>query len=186
MDSTPASLLQQLRDPARPEAWTRFIQLYTPLLYEWAGRLGLQEADRADLVQEVLVRLYRVLPTFHYNHQGSFRGWLNTVLRNQARNLGRKRVDRPGGESLPEAADSTDPAVEVAEAEFRRHLAVRASRLIQAEFTPATFQAFWATVVEDRPVAEVAARLGLSANAVYLARGRVLARLRRELDGMLD
>lgn len=186
MDSTPVSLLQQLRAPGHPEAWTRFVELYTPLLYEWAGRLGLQAADRADLVQEVLVRLYRVLPTFQYDDGRSFRGWLNTVLRNQARDLARKRYDQPAGDRLPEAADSADPALEVAEAEFHRHLAVRASRLIQAEFAPATFQAFWATVVDGRDVDEVASTLGLSVNSVYLARSRVLARLRRELEGMLD
>ncbi|MFO0877613.1 MAG: sigma-70 family RNA polymerase sigma factor [Gemmataceae bacterium] len=186
MDSTPPSLLQQLRDPGRPEAWTRFVDLYTPMLYAWTKRLGWQEADRADLVQEVLVRLYRVLPTFQYDRQGSFRRWLNTVLRNLARDLARKRHDSPGGDGLPEALDGADPAVEVAEADFLRHLAGRAARLIQAEFTPATYQAFWATVVEDRPVNEVAAQLGLSVNSVYLARSRVLARLRHELDGMLD
>lgn len=186
MDSTPVSLLQQLRDPGHPEAWGRFVELYTPLLYTWAGRLGLQDADRADLVQEVLIRLYRTLPTFVYDPQGSFRRWLNTVLVNLARDLGRKRHEQPGGDGLNDLPGGGDAVAEFAEAEFHRHLALRAARLVRAEFAPATFQAFWASVVEDRSPAEVAAALGLSVNAVYLARSRVLARLRRELDGMLD
>jgi RNA polymerase sigma-70 factor (ECF subfamily) len=75
MNSTSVSLLERLRQPAAPEDWGRFVQLYTPLLYYWACRLGLQEQDAADLVQEVFTTLVQKLPEFAYEPDRSFRGW---------------------------------------------------------------------------------------------------------------
>ena len=80
----------------------------------------------------------------------------------------------------------TGEAVELEEAEYRQHLVARAVELMQAEFEPATWQACWMLTALDRPAAEVADKLGVSVNAVYLAKSRVLARLRRELEGLLD
>ena len=57
---------------------------------------------------------------------------------------------------------------------------------MQKEFQPATWKACWEFVVKDRPAAAVAAELGITINAVYLAKGRVLRRLREELVGLLD
>ena len=73
MTKTPSSLLERLRQPFEPESWARFVSLYTPLIYAWARRVGLQEEDAADLVQDVLVTLLKVLPTFNYDRQQSFR-----------------------------------------------------------------------------------------------------------------
>src|ERR1700730_12188334 len=87
---TPASLLERLRRPGDAHAWARFVELYTPLLYDWARRAGLQQADAADLVQEVLVLLFQKLPEFTYDRQRSFRGWLRTVTLNKWRE-GRRR-----------------------------------------------------------------------------------------------
>src|SRR5436190_11639315 len=83
MTRTPASLLERLRQPFEPEAWARFVALYTPLLFSWANRVGLQEPDAADLVQEVFVTLLQVLPTFSYDRHQSFRRWLRTVTLNK-------------------------------------------------------------------------------------------------------
>src|SRR3954463_2471431 len=98
MHPTPAHLLDRLRRPADQEAWDRFVHLYTPLLFYWARRTGLQESDAADLVQDVFKILLRKLPEFTYDQQGSFRGWLRTILLNQWRSEARRRVER----SLPE------------------------------------------------------------------------------------
>lgn len=87
---TPASLLERLRQPAPESAWTRFVQLYTPLLFFWARRLGLRDADAADLVQDVLVLLVRKLPEFSYDRNKSFRAWLRTVTLNCWRNGARR------------------------------------------------------------------------------------------------
>src|SRR5438874_1167415 len=102
MSTTPASLLERLRQPFEPEAWARFVSLYTPLIFSWARRVGLQEQDAADLVQEVFVTLLQVLPTFTYDRHRSFRRWLRTVTLNKWRNNRKQPVNRqvrePGAE----------------------------------------------------------------------------------------
>lgn len=187
MDHTSPTLLAKLAGPERADAWPRFVHLYAPLLARWAERLGVRPADRPDLIQEVFLTLLHALPRFGYDRGDNFRAWLHTVFVNKWRDLGRKRVPTPlgvGGSSFP-AGEVEDHTVAVDEEEYRAVLADRAARLIRADFNAATWSAFWATAVEDRPAADVAAELGLSVNAVYLARARVLQRLRRELDGLL-
>jgi RNA polymerase sigma-70 factor (ECF subfamily) len=184
MDATPATLLDQLRGPARPDAWARFVRLFTPVFVRWASRLGVPPDDTPDLIQDVFVTLLRTLPTFRYDPNRSFRAWLFTVFANRWKDHCRRPVAVPlpnGGDHLP-AAD--DPAAD--EAEYRAVLLDRAARLVKADFTPDTWRAFWATAVDGRPAAAVAAELGLSVNAVYLARSRVLHRLRTELAGLLE
>lgn len=180
MDPTSLTLLDQLRGPDRAAAWGRFVRLYAPLLARWAGRVGAPPADRPDLVQDVFVTLLRTLPGYQYAPGRSFRAWLFTVLANRWRDLARKKAP-----ALLGAGDDL-PAAEPDEAEYRAVLAARAARLVEPDFAPATWKAFWGTAVDGRPAAAVAAELGLTANAVYLARARVLARLRAELAGLLD
>jgi RNA polymerase sigma-70 factor (ECF subfamily) len=187
MDRTPVSLLERLRQPGEQQAWNRFVALYTPLIHFWACRLGLRE-DAADLVQDVFAILLRKMPEFRYDPQGSFRSWLRTVALNAWRARHRRTAGdpAPAGPAPLENLEVPDGLVEFTEAEYRSYLAARAAQLMQAQFEPATWKAFWALVVEGRPVTEVAAELGLTANAVYIAKSRVLARLRQELDGLLD
>jgi RNA polymerase sigma-70 factor (ECF subfamily) len=83
MNTTPVSLLQRLRAPAPTAAWDRFVELYTPVLFAWARRLGLQSQDAADLIQEVFAVLVQKLPTFEYDQHKSFRGWLRTITLNK-------------------------------------------------------------------------------------------------------
>jgi RNA polymerase sigma-70 factor (ECF subfamily) len=184
---TPASLLERLRQPDKKAAWVRFVELYTPLLYYWGGRLGLQESDAADLVQEVLTLLVRKLPQFHYDRTQSFRAWLRTVTLNVWRNL-RRRAEVPLEPNPPALANLPDPnpAEALSDAEYRQYLAGRAMELMQAEFQPTTWKACWECVAVGRPPAEVAAEVGISVGAVYVARSRVLSRLRQELHGLLD
>jgi RNA polymerase sigma-70 factor (ECF subfamily) len=188
MHSTSATLLQRLQKPGDAEAWRQFVHLYTPLLYQWTHRLGLQPADAADLVQEVLLKLYRALPQFQYDRQRSFRAWLFTLMRNKYQEWRRRPVPLPVGavDDAPDEQAHHDGPAALEEEEYRSHLRSRALRLIQNEFTPPTWQAFWATAVDGRAAAEVAKELSLTDNAVYLARGRVLRRLREALDGFLD
>lgn len=187
MHSTPVSLLLKLKRPADQDAWQRFAFLYTPILLTWAGRLGLQEADAVDLVQEVFLVLYRKLPEFTYDHGGSFRAWLRKVLVNKWRERARHQAALPlvTVETLPEPV-APEPADDMSEAEYRERLVGRAVQLMQTDFQPTTWRACWETVVHSRPAANVAAELGLTVRAVYLARARVLRRLRQELDGLLD
>lgn len=186
MHTTPTSLLQRLREPDAESAWNRFVALYTPLLYYWAKRFGLSEADAADLVQDVFSQLLREMPKFSYRPGGRFRGWLWTVTRNKF--LERNRVKRvpTGAGDAAEAAAPDDFVQEIDEAEYRSYIVDRALQIMKSDFQPTTWRACWENVVQGRPAAEVAQELGLSVNAVHLAKARVLRRLRQELDGLMD
>jgi RNA polymerase sigma-70 factor, ECF subfamily len=187
MDTTPISLLERVRQQGDREAWQRLVELTTPLLFAWAYRAGLRNHDAADLVQEVLAALVEKLPSFDYDRDRSFRGWLRVVTTNKFLEKRRKRS--------PEAVDPDDPCLgeELAdpaepfwEQEYRKALVARALDLMQSHFQPTTWKACWECIVSGRPVAEVAANLGLTTAAVYVAKGRVLRRLRAELAGMWE
>jgi RNA polymerase sigma-70 factor (ECF subfamily) len=188
MDSTSFSLLLRLRQPGDRAAWERFVDLYTPLLFHWAMRLGLQEQDAADLVQDVLLALLHKLPDFQYDPAKSFRAWLRTLAVNKYRDSQRRRAAALHGGQSADLADLAvpDAAEAVWQAEYQRHLLGQAVRLMQSDFQPTTWKVCWALIVEGRPGAEVAAQFGLSLDAVYAARSRVLRRLRQELQGLLD
>jgi len=188
MTKTPTSLLERLRQPFEPEAWGRFASLYTPLIYSWGRRVGLQEQDAADLVQDVFVTLLQVLPTFTYDRHQSFRRWLWTVTINKWRK-DRKQQDKRmvhglGGE--PEHVAVADDLEASWEAEYQQHLANQAMRMMRTDFDETTWRACWEMVAAGRPAAVVAAELGLTIGAVYAAKFRVLKRLRRDLQGLLD
>jgi RNA polymerase sigma-70 factor (ECF subfamily) len=184
--STPLSLLQRLQRSSEAESWGRFVDLYTPVLCAWAARLGLPEHDAADLVQDVFATLVEKLPTFQYDETKSFRAWLKTLLLNRWRQWRRKAGKvRPASDGFADVWAASGPA-DLEGVEYRRQLAQRALALMQADFEPATWKACLELVVHERPAAEVAAELGISVNAVYLAKTRVLRRLREELRGMLD
>ena len=186
MPSTSLTLLDRLRQPDQPDAWDRFVQLYTPLLLGWAARQGLAGADSEDLVQTVLVKLIRLLPRYERREGHTFRSWLFTICRHECLDFRARRASRPlpGSEGLDTApaprADDPD------EAEYRRGLVHRALELIRGDFTPVTWDVFTRFVLDGRPASEVARDLGLTPNAVYLARNRVLTRLREELAGLID
>jgi len=188
MFTTPPSLLERLRQPADQAAWERFVEMYTPLLFAWTKRFGLPPQEAADLVQDLFTVLVEKLPALEYEPQKSFRGWLKTILLNKWRNRQRRRAtarqvgDQDRLAEIPAPAEP--PAFE--EAEYRQYVVGRALELMRTEFQPATWRACWEFVVRDRPAADVAAELGLTVNAVYLAKGRVLRRLREELGGLLD
>lgn len=186
MTKTPTSLLARLREPFEDEAWGRFVSLFTPLIYAWARQAGLREHDAADLVQEVFVKLLQVLPTFSYDAHKGFRRWLRTVTLNTWRDRRKRRGDQalPGDEAALAAAAA--PGEAFWEAEYRQHLVNRALAVMQADFQPATWKAFWEQVVLGAPARAVAAKLGLSPGAAYAAKFRVLDRLRQELQGLLD
>jgi RNA polymerase sigma-70 factor (ECF subfamily) len=186
MNTTPASLLERLRQPSDRAAWARFVELYTPLLYYWARRVGLREADASDLVQEVFVLLWVKLPEFRYDPGKGFRGWLRTVTLNKWRERLRKDQARPDAGARPLPDVPGPGALDVWETEYHQHVLRKAMELMQNEFEATTWKACWEIVACDRSAAEVAAELGLSVGAVRAAKFRVLARLRQELEGLLD
>ncbi len=188
MSRTPASLLERLKHAENQDAWRRFVKLYAPMIYRWATQAGLGSNEAADLVQDVFLILVEKLPEFQYDGQRSFRAWLKTVTLNKWREQARRWLPGPkvtADGNLPQA-EGLDAADLFEENEYRRCLVHRAMQIVQADFEPATWKAWSGFVVEGRPAKEVAAELGLSVNAVYLAKGRVLGRLREELAGLME
>jgi RNA polymerase sigma-70 factor (ECF subfamily) len=182
-ERTSATLLRRVgqRDNA---AWNEFVQLYTPLLFHWALKSNLQGDDAAELVQEVFVSLLTLLPTFEYDRQKSFRAWLYTVIRSKWSDLLRKRGRLPPGDDGLSQAEGENNLVELEEQEFHDFLVQRALELVEQDFGAKTVAAFRGVALQDRSGKDVAAELGMTEDAVYHARSRVMKRLREHLDGM--
>jgi RNA polymerase sigma-70 factor (ECF subfamily) len=193
MHDTSVSLLDRLRDSPDAASWQRLVDLYTPLIQTWLRRQGLQLADADDLTQDVLAVLVRELPGFYHQRPGAFRSWLRTITVNRMRNFWRARQARPAatGDSdfvraLEQLADPHSELSGLWDREHDQRLVRRAMELIEPEFTPSTWQAFRRLAVDGAAVDAVAAELGLSANAVLIAKSRVFSRLRQEIGGLVD
>jgi len=185
MLTTSATLLSHLRRVDDTTAWNRFVRLYSPLLFSWATRMGIQHADAMDLVQEVFALLVQKLPQYKYDDQRGFRKWLFTVTRNKFLEKARRRalpVDRRA--QIEQQAEAQPDAFE--EEEFHRHLVSHVLPSLRDLFQPSTWQAFWGQVVEGKSAAEVAQELGVTYNAAVKAKIRVLARLHRELGDLAE
>lgn len=186
---TRASLLVQIRDGRNQQAWQEFMQLYGPVVYGFARKRGLQDADAADLMQDVLRSVSLSIVRLDYDRaQGTFRGWLFTVTRNKIFNFLSARKIRPQGsgdtttnrllDNHPQAEDGADTW----EMEYQLRLAAISMERVKGEFQESTWRAFWLTAVEGVAAAEAAKQTGLSAGAVYVAKSRVLARLKEEVE----
>lgn len=186
MITTSTSLLARLRTGDETQAWSRFVSLYTPVLFYWARRQGVPASDTADLVQEVFAVLVDKMPSFQYDRNRSFGVWLRTITANKGRDYFRRKKTRPSAASNLPDAEGPDQSEAFTEAEYHQMLARRALEIMQDEFEPNTWKSCWESVVAGKPAAQIAAELGISVNAVYVAKGRVLRRLREELAGLWD
>jgi RNA polymerase sigma-70 factor, ECF subfamily len=184
MLATSQTLLKRLKEPGSSE-WPRFVNLYTPLLYHWAKKLGLNPNDAADIVQSVLTITVRKLPTFDYQPESSFRGWLRTVLHNEWKRSLREKTKAGTAMAEPPESMVFDSNIEE-EQEYARILTSRAMEIIRPEFSDTNWQAFELLMIEQKPVVEVATRLSVKIGTVYAAKSKILARLRNELDGFLE
>jgi len=190
--ATRASLLVRLRDGTDGDAWREFARLYAPVIYGFARKRGLQDADAADLMQDVLRSVSGAMNRLEYDPvRGTFRGWLFTVTRNKVFTFldSRKRRVQATGDSrmqqrLEQHVDTDGKLSADWEADYQRSLAAQAMERVKYEFQAATWDAFLLTAVEGQTPAQVAARVGLSVGAIYVAKSRVIARLRREIERM--
>ena len=191
--NTRPSLLVRIRDARDDQAWRQFVEIYAPLVDRYGRKHGLQPADAADLAQEVLQVVASAADRFRYDPQrGSFRGWLFTVTRNKLRRLHAQRRRQPlaTGDSavrgMIEQQPSPEPDEDIWNQEYQRRLFSWAAGQIRDSFQDSTWRAFWQTAVEDRPARSVAEELGMTVGAVYIAKSRVLARLRRVVRQLED
>lgn len=186
---TRPTLLERLRDAADPLAWDEFFGRYWPLVYAAARHRGCSDHTAEEIVQEVMLKVFRQRDIFRYDpERGRFRDWLRTLVRNQVAEYRRgpaQRVRGQGGGSdvavLEPLGDETEPDT-AWEAEFEQALLVVLLDVVRQEMSPRTYLAFELLTLHELPGAQVAATIGISRNAVYKARRRVLARL-AELAG---
>lgn len=184
---TRSSLLIRLRDPLDERAWVEFVEVYGPLVHRLARRRGLQDADAADLTQEVFRAVAGAIDRWDPDPaRGSFRAWLFRVARNLVIDVLTSRGRQPRGtggmemrlvlEEQPDPAGGEDSSL--FDAEYRRRLFDWAADRVRGEFSEAAWRAFWLTGVEGRGGAEVAEVLGTTVGTVYYSKSKVMTRLR--------
>ncbi|MEO1529105.1 MAG: sigma-70 family RNA polymerase sigma factor [Planctomycetota bacterium] len=193
MDSTSVSLLDQLRRTNHPDSWDRLVSLYGPLIQTWLAKFDVQSSDQDDLLQDVLLAVAGDIGQFEHRHAGAFRGWLKQILLNRLKKHWRSRDRRPearGGSDIDgRLAALEDPTSDVSRIWDRQHDQHVLSHLLamtEPEFTPTTWDSFCRVALDGEKPASVAQELGISLNAVCLAKSRVLRRLRKEAAGMIE
>lgn len=193
MQETPetrASLLVRMRDPRDGRAWAEFVHIYEPVVYRLARGQGLQDADARDLTQQVLIAVAARIESWDSDRsKGSFRGWLFRVARNLMVNLMINRRRHPPGTGasdvqrlLDEKPAPTGEESALFEVEYRRQVFRWAAEQVREEFRETTWDAFWRTCVDGCEIKQAAKQLDMSVGAVYIARSRVLSRLRERVE----
>jgi RNA polymerase sigma-70 factor, ECF subfamily len=192
MNPTSLSLRDRLK-VARPEDsdWDRLHGIYLPLIQRWLGRVPGLGDESADVAQEVLIVVYREVPRFDRRHEGSFRAWLRRVTVNRVRTYRRKchrqaavGLDLADG-FLERLSDPNDDLARQWDRDHDQHVVEKLLAVVQPDFSPTTWTAFQQFGVDGVPAGQVAKDLGISENAVILAKSRVLKRLRAEAGDLL-
>lgn len=183
--TTRVSLLARLRDRGDDDAWKDFVSQYAPVVYRFARGKGLQDADAADLTQDVLSSVSTAVGSFD-PARGPFRSWLYTLAHRRLWDL-RERQQRqaPGsGDTAAMRALEQAPAPDEEahwQQEWEKQLFRIAAERIRSTFADTTWQAFWRTAVDGASGQATARALGLSVAAVYLAKSRVMVKLKAEI-----
>jgi RNA polymerase sigma-70 factor, ECF subfamily len=194
MAETSATLLERLNDRSDSVAWQRLVELYSPLIKAWLRHHGVSTDNAEDLTQDVLGVVVREVSRFRHNGRaGAFRSWLRMITINclrQSLRSRRLRVPATGSPDIASVLDQLeDPASDLSshwDREHDRHVLGRLLEWIEPEFEATTWKAFRRQVIDGEPAKAVAAELGMTVNAVLIAKSRVLSHLRREADGLVD
>jgi len=191
---TSLSLLDSLKLQADGEAWERFVALYAPLIRGWLRRLGAAPSDLEDVVQEVLIVVFRRMPEFTKTSQtGALRSWLRTITAHCVRDFWKKKNKHGGAiggsDFLNVVAQLEDPNSGLSTAWNRahdRHVLQFLLEEIRPTVSETNWQAFSRFALEGQSADDVAQELGISTNAVFIAKSRVLSRLRQRGQGLID
>ena len=187
---TRETLLLRLRDQGDQVAWGEFVEIYTPLLYNYCKKRELAHADASDIVQDVMRSVSLAMENFEYDpKKGKFKGWLFTAVRNAISSHFRKKSRRPEtvADTLVLESLESDPQEEEAkrwEQDYQNQLMGWALEKIKGEFAERIWSAFKGTALEHRSAEEVGNDLGMSKNAVGVAKHRVMMRLREKVHSI--
>jgi len=187
---TRETLILRLRDPEDDASWTEFAEIYTPLLYGYCKERGIQQADAADIVQDVMRSVALAMRRFEYDPKiGKFKGWLFTAVRHAIgrhfKNLNRRPLT-PADSQFIEMLESTPEESEQVdwERDYQRELLKWALEKVKPEFAERIWKAFEQTALRGRDPGEVAAEIGMSKNAVAIAKFRVTRRLKEKAESV--
>ena len=187
LPSISSTMLHRVRQ-MQPDAWSRLVTLFGPIVYRWSRQSGLNRHDAADVVQDVFASVARGIGDFEREKPSqSFRNWLATITRNRVCDLFRREGKQPraagGTDAMIGIQNVVDPFDEqsfVGE-EIEGELSRRVLDLVRSEFEERSWLAFYRTAVLGKLPVDVAAELGVSVAAVYQAKSRILRRLRQQL-----
>jgi RNA polymerase sigma-70 factor (ECF subfamily) len=186
---TRGSLLLRIRDQQNHPAWLEFVEIYAPLVHAYIRSRGIQEADAADLTQDVLHAIARNAEQFRYDTQrGTFRGWLFRITINKMRDFLANRASHAigTGDTRVQEVLAQEPASEAEETSWNHQHAWRlflwAAEKARVDFQERTWLAFWRTTVEQQSAPQVGRGLSMSPGAVHVARCRVIARVKELLQ----
>ncbi len=185
VDNTRVSLIERVCDHRDEEAWNDFAALYAPLIYSYGLKRGLQDSDAADLAQDVLQIVIGAVKKFDFrSRRGSFRGWLLTITLNRIRRkhiISKRQVAGSGRTTVAHALQHQAEQEQLSwDREIRFRLFEWAAEQVRGEFQAKTWQAFWLTSVEGQQPADVAIQLQMSLGSVYVAKSRIVARIREK------
>ena len=183
--NTRNSLILRLRDRDDLESWREFTDIYEPVIYRVACRRGLQHADALELIQRVLLAVARSVDRFRPDRKtAKFRTWLYTITHNEFCKLAKskKQILGSGDSAIYEMLmETAAPAQGDFSMEYRRAVFRWAAKQVRLDFEGRTWQAFWETSVLGRRASEVGGELHMSVGAVYIAKSRVMAKLREKV-----
>lgn len=171
-------------------AWTRFVTVFSPLLYQKCRGKGHSEEDSRDIVQETFIKIQQSFPTFVRNGRDlRFRFWLNSVVQSVRMDYGRRRARQfqaQGGEAQAMLEQYADPLDILETDEDQTLLFVRALDTVKQDFTPNVWEGFRLTEIEGWSTKETAKLLETTEGAIRSGNTRIRKRLRDELEGLLD
>lgn len=180
---TRASLLLRLRAPDDSVAWSDFVCIYEPVIYRIARSRGLQDADAREVTQDVLLSVAGAIHRFDPQRETRFSGWLSRITRNATIDRLRRQRERGSGLSamirtLQEVPESVQSDSAIFDLEQRRQVFRWAANRVRQQVTDQSWQAFWLTAVDGESAASVAKKLSMNVGTVYVARCRVLAKIK--------
>jgi len=190
---TRVSLILRLSQPADAEAWEEFCKIYLPVIFRIAKARGLQDADAHDVSQNVLVRVARSVKNWSPDDKrGSFGAWLGTIARNLLIDFVRSPQNKhqtAGGSEIERLLDKSvdhqhagEDCLSLVDLQLQRQMFIWAAGKVESSVHPSTWSAFWRTAVQNEPVVSVAENLEMTKGAIYVARSRVVARIRQTID----